>query len=68
MAVENWKFWLIPFGAWGMAVAWYSGYQLGYQEGHQTASLAATPSFMVSEFETTRTASAATESKTQGND
>lgn len=37
MTVDNWKLWLIPFAAWGLIMAWYSGYQSGYQEGHQTA-------------------------------
>ena len=37
MAVENWKLWLSPFGVWGLAMAWYSGYQSGYLEGHETA-------------------------------
>lgn len=37
MAVENWKLWLVPFGMWGMVMAWYSGYQSGYVEGHETA-------------------------------
>ena len=37
MAVENWKLWLIPFTVWGLVMAWYSGYQSGYLEGHETA-------------------------------
>lgn len=37
MTVDNWKLWLIPFAAWVVIMAWYSGYQSGYHEGHQTA-------------------------------
>ena len=37
MTVDNWKLWLIPFAAWVVVMAWYSGYQSGYVEGHQTA-------------------------------
>lgn len=37
MAVENWKLWLVPFAIWGVVMAWYTGYQSGYQEGHDTA-------------------------------
>lgn len=37
MAVDNWKLWLVPFALWGLVMAWYTGYQSGYQDGHSTA-------------------------------
>lgn len=37
MANQSWKLWLIPFGLWGLYLCWYSGYQLGYADGHETA-------------------------------
>ena len=37
MTVENWKLWLVPFGVWGLVMAWYSGYQSGFKEGHDNA-------------------------------
>jgi hypothetical protein len=37
MSIDNWKLWMIPFAAWLVVMAWYTGYQSGYSEGHQTA-------------------------------
>ena len=37
MAIDNWKLWLVPFAIWGVVMAWYAGYQSGYQDGHSTA-------------------------------
>lgn len=37
MANQTWKLWLVPFGLWGLYLCWYSGYQSGYAEGHETA-------------------------------
>jgi len=50
MTIDNWKLWTVPFAIWGAAMAWYTGYQAGYHEGHQTAwqmSLSNTASFLV---------------------
>ncbi len=37
MAIDNWKLWVVPFALWGLAMAWYTGYQSGYKDGHETA-------------------------------
>lgn len=37
MSIDNWKLWMVPFAAWLVVMAWYTGYQSGYNEGHQTA-------------------------------
>ena len=44
MANQSWKLWLVPFGFWGLYVCWYSGYQSGYADGHETAWNMARPS------------------------
>jgi hypothetical protein len=46
MGTENWKLWLAPFAVWGAVMAWYSGYQAGYQEGHETAWQMSRPKVM----------------------
>ena len=51
MAVDNWKLWVIPFAAWGVALVWYSGYQSGYHEGHETAWEMAKPKISLSEVD-----------------
>ncbi|MBC8113019.1 MAG: hypothetical protein H7062_01455 [Candidatus Saccharimonas sp.] len=56
MANQSWKLWLVPFGLWGLYLCWYSGYQSGYADGHETAwsmsrqSLIATASASPMEF------------------
>jgi hypothetical protein len=53
MSVENWKLWLVPFAVWGLVMAWYSGYQSGYQEGHVTAWQLYHPDILVAAEATT---------------
>ncbi len=48
MTLENWKLWLVPFGVWGLMMAWYSGYQSGFKEGHDNAWQMSRPSNLVS--------------------
>jgi hypothetical protein len=47
--IENWKLWIVPFAAWGMATSWYCGYQSGYSEGHETAWHMARPEISLTE-------------------
>ena len=37
MAKRIWLIWLVPFTAWGLYWCWSSGYNAGYEEGHQEA-------------------------------
>lgn len=37
MSNLEWKFWIVPLALWGLYGCWYSGYQSGYADGHQTA-------------------------------
>ena len=48
MANQNWKLWLVPFGLWGLYLCWYSGYQSGYADGHETAWSMSRPSLIAS--------------------
>jgi hypothetical protein len=43
MSNLEWKFWTIPLALWGLYSCWYSGYQSGYADGHQTAWAMAKP-------------------------
>jgi len=47
MANLNWKVWLVPFGFWGLYLCWYSGYQSGYADGHETAWDMARPNLVL---------------------
>lgn len=51
MANQNWKLWLVPFGLWGLYLCWYSGYQSGYADGHETAWSMSRPSFAMAAME-----------------
>lgn len=51
MSIDNWKLWLVPFAVWMMVMAWYTGYQSGYQEGHETAWQMSRPSVTVHDGE-----------------
>jgi hypothetical protein len=46
MANQSWKLWLVPFGLWGLYLCWYSGYQSGYADGHETAWSMSRPSLV----------------------
>ena len=48
MANQSWKLWLVPFGLWGLYLCWYSGYQSGYADGHETAWSMSRPSLVAS--------------------
>lgn len=46
MANKNWKIWAIPFGVWALYLSWYSGYQSGYSDGHETAWTMSRPNLL----------------------
>lgn len=48
MANQTWKLWAVPFGLWGLYLCWYSGYQSGYADGHETAWSMSRPSLVAS--------------------
>ena len=51
MSIDNWKLWMIPFAAWLVVMAWYTGYQSGYDEGHQTAWQMSRPTILMQDGE-----------------
>lgn len=51
MANQSWKLWLVPFGLWGLYLCWYSGYQSGYADGHETAWSMSQPSLIMASTE-----------------
>ncbi len=51
MSIDNWKLWVVPFAAWLVVMAWYTGYQSGYEEGHQTAWQMSRPTFLMQDGE-----------------
>ena len=51
MANQTWKLWLVPFGLWGLYLCWYSGYQSGYADGHETAWSMSRPSLVAAASE-----------------
>lgn len=51
MANQSWKLWLVPFGLWGLYLCWYSGYQSGYADGHETAWSMSRPSLIAAASE-----------------
>ena len=51
MANQSWKLWLVPFGLWGLYLCWYSGYQSGYADGHETAWNMSQPSLVMAATE-----------------
>ena len=51
MANQSWKMWLVPFGLWALYLCWYSGYQSGYADGHETAWGMSRPSLIMAAAE-----------------
>ena len=54
MANQSWKMWLVPFGLWALYLCWYSGYQSGYADGHETAWSMSQPSLIMAAAEPSR--------------